>query len=475
MAINIPTYTGEQAGGLLPKFSGEKLAESQEKMMQTVLETEKFKYGERKKEEAEFLKNVYIKPEYIISTAARTKMANDLKSFSDKWYKTNKQYKGILPFEMKVQMQNERALLESTQNDLLENMGRWKILNDAVVRDGGVNYDETEWRGITDEFLGTGQMPLTSPPVKGKNPYLYFQKNKVQGTEDIIPEDQYRGGVLGKADVRVSGTPEESGEHIVASILSDPALLKGTVKYFIENSSLEEKLKYLDVNKDKIISEEEKNRPDKNAILEWAKEKFSDLAIRREPLTWAKIAPNVGGDEYTKPSTTKLGGTYIDIFPGVQTTSPNQRTISVITSIDPKTGQPTKTPKIYSKYTFVFNQNLTLQNIKTINSKILRGKWQDDIDPGIVNAKLVLYDPIEHIFVIETTTGSESLETASRLTLEVPEENITGYENIPLQIGETKITVAGSRRIYTPPTGGTPTITPAKEETPKDWSKYQRK
>ena len=442
MAVGVPEYTGREAGSLLPKFSGEKLAESQEKMFQTVLETEKFKYGERKKEEAEFLKNIYIKPEYIISTAARTKMANDLQAFSDKWYKINKQYKGIMPFEQKVQMQNERALLESTQNDLLQNMGQWKVLNEAVVKDGGVNYDEQEWQQITSEFMRTGQMPVTSPPIKGYDfaSYLRGESKKITTEYPAKPMTSDKGIWRGTTNIQ----EDAINNFIKDSALKDPRAIKGLAQEFV-SLPIETKRIYLeDLNRDRVLDDKD---IDDNAIIRWAIQnpKFREAAVNRQG-TWTNV-PRPRAD--TSVGATRIGGVDIKMSPGVQTTSPNQRTVGVYDEKEKKT-----VPRVYSKYTYVFNQNLTLQNIKTVGSSVLYGSWTGEGEPGSVNAKLILYDPQKKVFVVETTTGSESLDLSSRVVLEIPRENITDYERIPLELGGSKLTVGESDKVYSAIQGG---------------------
>lgn len=268
MAVGVPTYTGENAGRVLQKSTGERVSQAQEKMADRILGAEQFKYTERKKEEAEFLKNVYIKPEYLISTKARTEMANSLKGFNERWTRILKDNKGILPFDYKVQMQNEKALLESTQNDLLEQMGQWKMMNDAVQRDNGVNYDKDEWDQITNRFLETGRIDITQPPLKSLNPYLYFQKNPVTGT----------AGYDAKTNKGYSATPQEASIHIGESILSNPRLMQGVIKDFKDNATEEEKIRFLDINNDRVISTAEAENS--NAILDWAKEKYSKWAIK---------------------------------------------------------------------------------------------------------------------------------------------------------------------------------------------------
>jgi len=471
MAINIPTYTGEQAGGLLPKFSGEKLAESQEKLFQTVLETEKFKYGERKKEEAEFLKNVYIKPEYLISVKAREEMTKAIQAYNDKWTQISKENKGILSLPLKTQMQNEKAAVEMAQNDLLENMGRWKVLQDAVVRDGGVNYDKDEWDAITADFLRTGRMDAMSPPVKGVEPISYLttetQKIRREYPSTITRQDGrvWSGTVNMQGNIKYdpSNPNDDISSFIREKVLKDQRSVKGFAQTFSDLPNDEKRVYLEDLNGDKVLDDKD---IDDNAIVRWAVQnpQFREAAVNRTG-GWANPQRPPSQGQLNKGRRTTLGGVSMNMFPGVQTTDEGQRTFGANNGI----------PRVYSKYSFKFNQNLPIYGIPTVNGKIIYGAWKDGIDPGSVNARLVLYDPKEHIFLIETTTGSESLDTASRLLIEVPEKNISGYEDVPLRLGDVDITVGESERIYTPPTGETHTVTPAKEETSKDWSKYQRK
>jgi hypothetical protein len=69
--VGLPTYTGQNAGAGQINPIGDKTLQAQERMNETILEAKKFKYTERKKEEAEFLKGIEITPEFILSDAAR--------------------------------------------------------------------------------------------------------------------------------------------------------------------------------------------------------------------------------------------------------------------------------------------------------------------------------------------------------------------------------------------------------------------
>ncbi len=297
MAVGVPTYTGLNAGEVLKQSTGERVSQAQTRMSDRILEAEKFKYTEKKREEAEFLKNVYIKPEYLISTKARTEMANSLKGFNERWTGILKDNKGILPFDLKVQMQNEKALLESTQNDLLQQMGQWKMMNDAVLRDNGVNYDKDEWDQITNKFLETGRIDITQPPLKSRSFAAYLAKRSSGFGSEIEGRKPWQSGNQIVTET-VNMRPEDVPAFIRTSIMeAPPQEMKDLVLQF---QKAPDKFAYLeDTNADGTVNDRD---IDDNAIIRWAvaNQRFREAAVKKN-LTYKNVPrPRVGESKFNK-------------------------------------------------------------------------------------------------------------------------------------------------------------------------------
>src|SRR5574343_34521 len=122
---------------------GEKATQSLQELNRTILEAEKFKYTERKKEEASFLEAIKTKPEFVISAKAREEQAKALTEFNQRYAPLIK--KGYLTMEEKTAMANDRAALEAMQQQQLAHYQQYLGIKEAVMKDP-YKFDEEEFK-----------------------------------------------------------------------------------------------------------------------------------------------------------------------------------------------------------------------------------------------------------------------------------------------------------------------------------------
>ncbi len=437
--VESPQYTGRGIGEALTKPSGDKVLLAQERMSQRMLEADKFRYQETKEARNKFLEGIDIKPEYLLSAQMTKKQAEKIQLFNDKWSAEYRRYNYNPPIGVKAAFQSDKNILQSWQNEQLQQLGQWKILNDAVQKDKGVSYDINRWNEITSEFLETGRMDITSPPLKSILPNNYFQKNKVQGTAQPKTVRESVGGLSGIRTVIHSGTIDEAKDFIESNILSNPQLLQGAAEDFMRNATPQEKIKYLDINADNVVSpEEERTGPDRNAIIEWVKDKYANLAIERKPYQWKQDRVVRGGAAPTISTVGKLTGEGMFV---------NER----------KYGD-----YVYNN-SYEFRGEKVIRNIPTMGAKVIyeEGKTPEELEAefkeggaylslksGNVAGRLLLYNPSKDVFVFETVGSSESADTESQTLIEVPADNIGGLEDVPIVINNTKGKIGEIRKSY---------------------------
>lgn len=453
--MEIPQYTGLNIGKALTRPSPEGIVSTLERTAEREERDKRWEYEKKKVEEADYLKLASVKPEYIISSRGREEQAKAITDFNDKWSPAIK--KGYLTIQEKAQMASERGALESFQTELLERMGQWKRI-DEMVKNNPDKFDIDEWNQTTKDYIETGQFNMTTPPIRPRSLFLALQQMPVQGTAYPVVKEQVQNGVPGTIETVYSGTDEEAKQHVESLIMNFPDIRKGVIKEF-QALPPQKKMEILDVNKDNTISESEAQ--DINPILRWARETYYKTAIKETPGSWKRTAITRGKQTSAETAgkvSARVAGETVSLSPGERVAQPR-----------------VYGDRTYSKRSFVFGGNKILYNIPTMNSSVIEGSFPPEkADPGSVNARLVMYDPEKRVFLIETGVGSESADLKSRVLLEVPEENIQGFENVPIRLGERNMTIGDYHKEVTPPPKGTvgastpQASTPAKGETIKE-------
>ena len=449
--VQSPDYTGINAGAGMVRGGGEKATQSLQELNRTILEADKFKYTERKKEEASFLEAIKTKPEFVISAKAREDQAKALTDFNQRYAPLIK--KGYLTMEEKTAMANDRAALEAMQQQQLAHYQQYLGMKEAMLKDTQGRFDKDEFRQWEEDYQQSGQFDHATMPLQGANPYLFLRSNPVKGTETY---DEKTNSIL-------SGTPAEAQNWIRQQAYTSEVFRIGLIKEF-QALPLMDKVKYLDTDKSGTVSPQEAQagqgvdatNPD-NPILKYALEKYTQDAIKTDAYKGTAKKTTTAKEPTVKPS--RVGGSLVKMPAGIQTP---------------------KLPKIYSDQeysqtqSFQFGGNSVIYGIRSKGARQLSGTWSsEDEAAGSVDGVIRLYDPLKRVFVVQVSRTSESADVKTSTLLEIPEDNVLEFENIPIEYVGMPMTIGEYKSKYmSQPTGATttaPTATPA-----KDWSKYKR-
>ena len=412
--VTSPNYSGESAGVGMVRGGGEKATQALKEYGLTVLEADKFKYTERKKEESAFLEAIKTKPEFVISAKAREDQAKALTDFNQRYAPLIK--KGYLTMEEKTAMANDRAALEAMQQQQLAHYQQYLGMKEAMLKDTQGRFDKDEFRQWEEDYQQSGQFDHATMPLQGANPYLFLRNNPVKGTESY---DEKTNSIL-------SGTPAEAQNWIRQQAYTSEIFRIGLIKEF-QALSPSDKTKYLDTDKSGTVSPQEAQagqgvdatNPD-NPILKYALEKYTKDAIKTDAY---KGKAKTGGAKPTAQE--KMGKKQVQVANTTVYISPGRR------ETNPVYGDTT-----YSPFSFRFGDSVVHYGIPTVNFKRITGtSTNPDPAKGNVNGRLRLYDPQKHVLLIELVGSSESSDTGSGDLIEIPEANFQGFENIPVMMG----------------------------------------
>jgi hypothetical protein len=447
MATSTPLYSGVNAGAGQINPIGDKTLQAQERMQETILEANKFKYTERKKEEAEFLKGIQVTPEVLLSAKMREQQATKIQEFNKIYSPLIK--KGYLTMEEKTRMATDRAILEGWQKDQLGKLGMWKQMNDAVTANP-LELDSVEMQEITRKLFEEGELTVTRPPVRAKNVASYLKQYSSKITDEF-PSDpilKTENGTTFRRTQTSNIKADQISQKIEEALLSgNEGVLKGLVEDFDRwNPTEESKVKWLmDIDQSGDIDAEERQ----NGILKWAKQHppYQQMAVVKSS-DWMPVSKpsGTGTSDTIKPTT--LGGVPTKMPSGRQDSSlPKQ---FGATEYD-KDGKMIRTDKRYSDKSFHFTGGNTsaINGIPTRGGTVLNEDWSDaEIASGVVDATIRLYDPVQKVFLIQIVRTSESAGQKSSTLIEVPEANIMDYSKIPLQSDIPEIKTIGDYEKY---------------------------
>lgn len=421
MATQTPIYTGERAGIGMVRGGGEKTAQALDKYHQTLLEAEKFKYGERKKEEADFLERIKTKPEFVLSDKARERQAKAIENYNNKYAPLIS--KGYLTMEEKTAMAREKAALEAMQQEQIAHYQRWEQINQAV-NNNPFQYDSEEWEQATKDYMESGVLKLNRPPLKPANVTDYLRKmsSSIKNKYALTPKVETRDGFSMVTEGTTNIRPDDMPSFIETSLLSATEdVLKGVVSDFNKaNPSPQDKAKWLvDTDKSGDVGTEER----KNGIIEWAKDYYSqkDIAVTTYD-TQTRNKPRAS----TTASTPKynVGGASVSLSAGAQTPGVEKKF-----RIEPAPGEEYSDSKEYSQsQSFQFGDNTVLYGINT--------------PYGVIDGMLRLYDPVKKVFVLEVKRGASESDAEAGDLIEVPENNIVNFGNIPLNYGGGTLSIS---------------------------------
>jgi hypothetical protein len=269
--IQAPNYSGERAGIGMVRGGGEKATQSLQELNETILEADKFKYTERKKEESAFLEAIKTKPEFVISAKAREEQAKAIEDFNLKWFQASR--RGLSTMD-KAQMANDRAALEAMQDQQTAQYKQYLQVKEAVMRDP-YKFDEDEFMEWESDYQQTGQFDHSSLPIKAQSfdSALDIYGNKVRSKPTQVTRAETIGGVKQQITTEASGTKEEAQAKIANMLMYNEAWRKDVVKQF-QALPMDTKIQYLDTDRSGTISPEEAKEATgySNPIIRWAQE-----------------------------------------------------------------------------------------------------------------------------------------------------------------------------------------------------------
>lgn len=338
-----------------------------------------------------------------------------------------------------VYLQQKRRVLEAEQERMTVDLKKFEAVDKIMEQDraGKQQFDYDEWVPVKMQYINEGKFPDNFVlPIKAKSFTETIAKKSadVYKGENIGGEEELKiGGVPHKRPYTVNISEGQAKGLIKDTILGDDAARKDAYNKF-NDLSIEEKAKWLlDEDNDKAISTTE----EKNGIIRWAQN-------NPEFIQAAQVRNYGSPTAITQPK----GATVKPVIAGRQTTTPMGFEIEVVKNVDGNNVYSKETVK-YSKDSFYFpgdkKEEIVKGSISTEGAKVFQGGWADDVDPGLVDGRLVLYDPQKHVFVVQTIAASGSAQTPTKSLIEVPEKNVPDYQNViiemngkPMRIGDYK-------------------------------------
>jgi hypothetical protein len=274
-------------------------------------------------------------------------------------------------------------------------------------------YSFDEWSEFDKRYRETGDYPLAMPPIKAQSLDMALEDNPVIGNEILgepIPET--RGNVKGFYEQSMSGTEEQARQRVKDLLLKDEAYTKDAVKQFTQLPE-EEKMKYLDADKNGIISADEAK--DFNPIIRWAQDTKWNRAVKSQKGTW-KAVPG---------QSTAKGATDITSVVGKRR------------DIDPKYGNISR-PNIYS-----LGGTVLLKDIPTTGAKLLddTGAYDYQLKGNLAKAYLKDYDADKKTIIVQVTSKDPTSGIDTQQLLEIPQENIPNFQSIKIDVNGKQTTI----------------------------------
>jgi hypothetical protein len=389
---------------------------SQERLSDFIIKAAELKFNVYRENAKEFLKVAEITPEFVLSDSARKATSIQITEFTKKWGKIAAQRAstGGMTDEEKMQMATDKAwIISQNQNDVAA-MTRWQQMRDVVMKDT-TSWDDVEFAKWTADYIKTGQFNYVSPPVKSVDfsSYLQSESKGITSTYPAGTTDQGNQIINRTVNLQDQNAPTDEVSNFIRSrLFKNDQARQGLIEEFTNAPDRDQYLQ--DMNRDGQIDDKD---IDNNAIIRWAvnNPKYRQASVIQKAVYKTKPGTSTETEKIPKSN---VAGSPVALSPGVQT--PDRQKIYG--------------DKEYSKtQSFNFGGNVTLYGIRTKGGKAINANWTDEeIASGSINGRLVLYDPTKHIFLVESVTQSESADQKSRTLLEIPEENILNYENIPI-------------------------------------------
>jgi hypothetical protein len=278
-------------------------------------------------------------------------------------------------------------------------------------------------------------------PLQGASPYLFLRNNPVKGTETY---DEKTNSIL-------SGTPAEAQRWIAQQAYTSEVFRIGLIKEF-KTLPPSDKTKYLDTDNSGSVSPQEAQagqgvdatNPD-NPILKYAFDKYTQSAIKTDAYKGKAKGTSTTPKEATVKAS-KVGGSLVKMPAGIQT---------------PRLPKKYSDQEYSQTQAFQFGGNSVIYGIRSKGARQLSGTWStEDEAAGSVDGVIRLYDPIKRVFVVQVSRTSESADAKTSTLLEIPEDNVLEFENIPIEYVGMSMTIGEYKNKYMSAPTETSTATP---------------
>ncbi len=302
MAENFPIlFTGKEAS-YEPRTTGE-LERSRERFNQRFLAGKQIEREDRQRSEDFYYKTADIDPVQVMSDRLTREQEQVLTDFNNKWAGEIAK-DGTLTQAQKSSMFRDRKLLEAKQAKWTASQQMYERDHAVMKRDrvkGNRLLDDSSFQEAEQNYFQTGEYE-SGVQYTSIKPDAYFSKQGKtwSGSKDIRDVTQTIGDELHTRKVSIPGTTEEARADVEAHIRGDNSgrLLQGVVEEF-QGESDDVKAQYLIVG-DVDTPEEE------NAIMRYAKDKYSPLLRRVDKTT--KEKEKAAGDRFSGGKATSSTG-----------------------------------------------------------------------------------------------------------------------------------------------------------------------
>jgi hypothetical protein len=412
-------FTGKNTAINLP--TGEGVQRAQEGLNAIVEKVANIKYQTWKENREQFLKDAKIDPMFVLSDKAMREQMEQINAFNETWGKVAQETNYNLSDKQKLDFQTHKNLIIARAQDAVSTMERFKQ-HQKLVQDHPELFDPVGHAKDYEIYEKTGDYNRTLPPYKEID-FGMFAEAEADKRSFVFDEHEKDLG-NGLEATEAFNMPEGYEGKFLGTLLGkDPRADKNFFRRWDE-ADKEHYFKLADANRDNKVSKEE----EQNAIVLWAKDTFPN--IRKSIQQGKRVKAGYGEKATSGVSPVNVANAQVKLSPGTR-------------APDRSYGDQT-----YSKFSFGFGGNTPIYGIPTKNGKVLQGDYPpEDIDRGNANGRLILYDPIKHVFVMELSTGSESTGTKTTTLLEIPETNVPNFGNIPVMVAGEKMTIGNTTKL----------------------------
>ena len=273
MSLDNPLYTGQNTGVRLD--DGGQLERARAGMSNKMMAASQAQAQFSKEERDAFLDALDTETVALASENQLKQQGTMIEEYNKKYGNLYKERNGRLTMQDKVQMAADKKRLEGWQKQSMATQERWKTDKAQILRNPNY-YDKDAFFEAEKTFLETGEYPMGALQAKPVDPNVAFRSMRIPEMGSSSPfEDTIKiDGVsyLRKGSVNMS--EEEARVLATGLILEDEAKIRWAAENF-SKLPLEEKKKYLDVDGDGKVSEDEKRAADSkiaqgNPVLQWA-------------------------------------------------------------------------------------------------------------------------------------------------------------------------------------------------------------